>query len=75
MTNYYKIAEHDLYWKVIQETTTVLQIKNSAAAMGISKTTGIERYNSLLTNVTTWVAIDETEFNGVMTEVLTAINN
>ena len=75
MTNYYKIAEHDLYWKIVQETTTVLQIKNSAVAMGISKTTGVERYNSLLTNITTWVAIDETEFNAVMAEVLTAINN
>jgi len=75
MTNYYKLPEHDLYWKIVDETTIVLQVKNSAAAMGISKTTSEARYNSLITHIPEWTVSDETEFNAVMSEVLTAINN
>jgi hypothetical protein len=75
MTNYYKLPQADLYWKIVDETTTVLQIKNSTDAMGITKTTGVARYEALIPNIPKWTISNETEFNTVMTEVLSAINN
>ena len=75
MTNYYKLPAHDLYWKIVDETTTVLQMKNSADAMGITKTTGVERYDALVLKVPSFTVSDETEFNTVMAEVLNSINN
>jgi len=75
MTNYYKLTQADLYWKIVDETTTVLQIKNSADAMGITKTTSLVRYETLIPNIPKWTISNETEFNTVMTEVLSAINN
>jgi hypothetical protein len=75
MTNYYKLTQADLYWKIVDETTTVLQIKNSTDAMGITKTTGVVRYETLIPNIPKWDVSDETEFNSVMAEVLSAINN
>jgi hypothetical protein len=75
MTNYYKLPQADLYWKIVDETTTVLQIKNSTDALGITKTTGVARYETLIPNIPKWTISSETEFNTVMTEVLSAINN
>jgi hypothetical protein len=75
MTNYYKLPQADLYWKIVDETTTVLQIKNSADAMGVTKTTGVVRYEALIPNIPNWTISNEAEFNTVMTEVLSDINN
>lgn len=74
MTNYYKLPNTNLYWKIIDETTTVFQVKNDSDAKNISKTTGAIRYNDLIVHVPTFDVVDETEFNAVLNEVLTGIN-
>lgn len=75
MTNFYKLPEIDLYWKIIDETTTVIQAKNSSDAKGVSKTTSAARYSNLITNIPSWQSSDETEFNTVITSILNDINN
>lgn len=75
MTNYYKLPQSDLYWKIVDETTTVIQVKNSTDAMGITKTTSDLRYESLIPNIPKWENSDETEFNTVVTQILININN
>ena len=74
MTNFYKLTGQDLYWKIIDETTTVFQVKNSEQAKNVSMTTNADRYNNLITNIPTFTVIDETEFNTAISEVLTTIN-
>lgn len=73
MTNFYKLPQEDLYWKIVNETTTVTQIKNSTDAKGISITTSAERYNNLMTHVTAFTVSDETEFNIIFSEILNNI--
>ena len=74
MTNYYRLPNTNLYWKIVDETTTVFQVKNDAEAKNVSKTTGISRYNDLIVHVPTFAVVDESEFNIILTEVLSAIN-
>jgi len=75
MTNYYKLSGQDLYWKIIDETTTVYQIKKTTDASSASKTTGTVRYNALMQYVSTWEASNETEFNTILAEINSDINN
>jgi hypothetical protein len=75
MTNYYKLPEADLYWKIIDEITTVIQLKNSSDAIGVTKTTSEVRYSTLTPNIPKWELSNETEFNSVLAEILNDINN
>jgi hypothetical protein len=75
MINFYKLSGQDLYWKIIDETTTVFQVKNSEQAKNVSKTTSADRYNTLIINVPTFTVIDETEYNLALSEVLSVMNN
>jgi hypothetical protein len=75
MTNYYKLTEADLYWKIIDEITTVIQLKNSSDAIGVTKTTSEVRYSTLIPNIPKWELSNETEFNSVLAEILNDINN
>jgi hypothetical protein len=73
MTNYYKFPQADLYWKIIDETTTVIQLKNSSDAIGVTKTTSEVRYSGLIPNIPKWELSNETEFNSVLVEILNNI--
>ena len=75
MTNFYKLPQADLYWKIIDEITTVVQIKNSSDAKGVTKTTSEVRYSTLIPNIPMWELSNETEFNSVLAEILNDINN
>jgi hypothetical protein len=75
MTNFYKLPQEDLYWKITDETTTVIQTKNSIDAKGISITTSAVRYNNLINHVASFTTSNETEFNTVFAEILNILNN
>lgn len=74
MTNFYKLPNQNLYWKIIDETTTVFQVKNDVESKTLSKTTGVKRYNDLLISLPIFEVVTEGEFNTVLNEVLSTIN-
>lgn len=74
MTNYYKLTGLNLYWKVVDETTTVFQIKNSDTIKSVTKTTSQERYDNMAPSIPTWESSNSVEFDEVLANVISAIN-
>lgn len=71
MTNYFKHPQYEFYFKMTDETLTIIQLINRADGYkGITKTVFLDRYNSLSNQTGSFEVISETTFNSVKNDIL-----
>jgi len=75
MKTYYIRGGGQVYVQIDSSTKKIINVVNIPTQKGISVLENIDYYNTIMTQINTWVTTDENTFNNIYNVILTELNN